>query len=62
MQSSNTFNSIKNVLEDSSTPYAGKNFKVFLQGSYGNDTNIYTESDVGIVIREKFQGSCRLNF
>lgn len=50
-QSSNTYNSIKNVLEAGSTPYAGKNFKVFLQGSYGNDTNIYAESDVDIVIR-----------
>ena len=50
-QSSNTYNAIKNVLEASTTPYAGKNFKVFLQGSYGNDTNIYAESDVDIVIR-----------
>lgn len=50
-QSSNTYNTIKNVLEASTTPYANKNFKVFLQGSYGNDTNIYAESDVDIVIR-----------
>lgn len=50
-QSSSTYNSIKNVLEANTTPYAGKNFKVFLQGSYGNDTNIYAESDVDIVIR-----------
>ncbi|QKS29948.1 MAG: nucleotidyltransferase [Candidatus Accumulibacter similis] len=50
-QSSNTYNTIKNVLEANTTPYAGKNFKVFLQGSYGNDTNIYAESDVDIVIR-----------
>ncbi len=50
-QSSNTYNAIKNVLKDSDTPYADKNFKVFLQGSYGNDTNIYAESDVDIVIR-----------
>ena len=50
-QSSNTHNAIKSVLEASTTPYAGKNFKVFLQGSYGNDTNIYAESDVDIVIR-----------
>ncbi|MDA8381493.1 MAG: nucleotidyltransferase [Betaproteobacteria bacterium] len=50
-QSSNTYNTIKNVLEANATPYAGKNFKVFLQGSYGNDTNIYAESDVDIVIR-----------
>lgn len=50
-QSSSTYNSIKNVLEGNTTPYADKNFKVFLQGSYGNDTNIYAESDVDIVIR-----------
>jgi len=50
-QSSNTYNTIKSVLEASTTPYAGKNFEVFLQGSYGNDTNIYAESDVDIVIR-----------
>lgn len=50
-QSSNTYNTIKNVLEASTAPYSGKNFKVFLQGSYGNDTNIYSESDVDIVIR-----------
>lgn len=50
-QSSSTYNSIKNALEGNKTPYADKNFKVFLQGSYGNDTNIYAESDVDIVIR-----------
>lgn len=50
-QSSNTYNAIKSLLEAGTTPYAGKNFKVFLQGSYGNDTNIYAESDVDIVIR-----------
>lgn len=50
-QSSNTYNAIKNVLEANTTPFAGKNFKVFLQGSYGNDTNIYAESDVDVVIR-----------
>lgn len=50
-ESSNTYNAIKSVLEASTTPYAGRNFKVFLQGSYGNDTNIYAESDVDIVIR-----------
>ena len=50
-QSSNTYNAIKGVLENSSAPYAGKDFKVFLQGSYGNDTNIYAESDVDIVVK-----------
>jgi hypothetical protein len=38
-------------LEEVDTPYAGKSYKVFLQGSYGNDTNIYAESDVDIVIK-----------
>jgi hypothetical protein len=50
-QSSATYNSIKNVLEASGTRYAAKSYDVFLQGSYGNDTNIYAESDVDIVIR-----------
>jgi hypothetical protein len=48
--SSSTYNSIKDVLEKSGTPFAGKSFSVFLQGSYGNSTNIYAESDVDIVI------------
>lgn len=50
-QSSSTYNTIKSVLENSTTPYAGKKFEVFLQGSYGNSTNIYAESDVDIVIQ-----------
>jgi tRNA nucleotidyltransferase (CCA-adding enzyme) len=50
-QSSSTYNSIKNTLMAPSVPYAGKNYSVFLQGSYGNDTNIYSESDIDIVIK-----------
>jgi hypothetical protein len=50
-QSSDTYNSIKATLEATDTPYSAKTYKVFLQGSYGNDTNIYSESDVDIVIR-----------
>ena len=50
-QSSNTYNSIKSVLESRTTSYAKKKFKVYLQGSYGNATNIYAESDVDIVIQ-----------
>ena len=50
-QSSATYNSIRNVLVAAGTPYAGRTFEVFLQGSYGNATNIYAESDVDIVIR-----------
>lgn len=50
-QSNETYNSIRNVLVAAWTPYAGRAFEVFLQGSYGNSTNIYAESDVDIVIR-----------
>jgi hypothetical protein len=47
-QSRDTYTSIKRVLE--SLPIAEKVFTVFLQGSYRNDTNIFAESDVDIVI------------
>jgi len=50
-QSSTTYATIKGALEATSANYAAKNFEVFLQGSYGNDTNIYAESDVDVVIR-----------
>lgn len=50
-QSSSTYATIKRALEASDTKYAGKTYEVFLQGSYGNDTNIYPESDVDVVIR-----------
>jgi hypothetical protein len=49
--SRDTYAAIKKVLESATAPYNGKNYKVFLQGSYGNDTNIYAESDVDVVIR-----------
>ena len=51
IQSSSTYATIKNALESPGSPYASKSFKVFLQGSYGNDTNIYSESDVDVVMR-----------
>src|SRR6266851_3739040 len=50
-QSSTTYATIKASLEAASAKYAKKEFEVFLQGSYGNDTNIYAESDVDVVIR-----------
>lgn len=52
-QSSTTYNTIKGALEVSGSAYADKDYQVFLQGSYGNDTNIYAESDVDIVIKLK---------
>ena len=50
-QSSITYNRIKHVLEAEDVLYTNKSFEVFLQGSYGNHTNIFAESDVDIVIR-----------
>jgi hypothetical protein len=49
-QSSETYWAIRNTLEASTTPYATKKYEVFLQGSYGNDTNVYAESDVDVLI------------
>lgn len=50
-QSSTTYQIIRNALLDAKAVYADKTFEVFLQGSYGNDTNIYAESDVDTVMR-----------
>lgn len=50
-QSSATYATIKRALEAKDAGYAGRTFEVFLQGSYGNHTNIYSESDVDVVIR-----------
>lgn len=50
-QSSDTYQTIRKALLGSDTSYANKSNEVFLQGSYGNDTNIYAESDVDVVIR-----------
>jgi len=50
-QSAQTYNTIKSVLDDASAPYHSRSYSIFLQGSYGNDTNVYRESDVDIVVR-----------
>lgn len=50
-QSSATYKTIKSILETKLPFYGAKDFDVFLQGSYGNDTNIYAESDVDIIIK-----------
>ena len=49
-QSRDTYAAIKAALESPHAPYAQRNFRIFLQGSYGNDTNVYAESDVDVVI------------
>ncbi|MEZ5406312.1 MAG: nucleotidyltransferase [Verrucomicrobiia bacterium] len=50
-QSKETYATIKAALESPKALYADKSFEVCLQGSYGNDSNIYAESDVDTVIR-----------
>jgi len=46
-----TCEAIRNVLYACDSPFYSKLFTVFLQGSYGNDTNVYRDSDVDVVIR-----------
>src|SRR6266853_1511973 len=50
-QFTSTYDTLRTVLYDSNSPYASHGFDVFLQGSYKNDTNVYGDSDVDIVIR-----------
>lgn len=50
-QSAATYDTIRNVLENVSSPYYSKDFSIFLQGSYGNDTNVWKDSDIDIIIR-----------
>lgn len=50
-QSAATYDTIKNALNDSSSPFYSKDFSIFLQGSYGNNTNVWKDSDVDIIIR-----------
>ena len=49
-QSAQTYETVRKVLNDSSSPYYSKDFSIFLQGSYGNNTNVYKESDVDVLI------------
>ena len=50
VQSASTYQTIRNALNDPNAPYYQLTYQIFLQGSYGNDTNIYADSDVDIVI------------
>lgn len=49
-QFTGTYNSIRGNLLNSSAPYPVKNVDVHLQGSYGNNTNVWADSDVDIVL------------
>jgi hypothetical protein len=48
--SRDTYATVKRALEANDTEYAHNRFEVFLQGSYRNDTNVFAESDVDVVI------------
>lgn len=50
-QSAATYETIRRMLNDSGSPYYPKDFTIFLQGSYGNDTNVFRDSDVDVVVR-----------
>jgi hypothetical protein len=47
--SRDTYAAVMKILEDKAAPYADKNPDIFLQGSYGNDTNVARDSDVDVV-------------
>lgn len=47
-----TYQTIKSVIEHSDAPYAAQSVTSFLQGSYGNSTNVRgVDSDVDIVLK-----------
>lgn len=50
-QFTSTYEGLRNCLNDTNSPYYPKSFEIFLQGSYKNDTNVYGDSDVDVVIR-----------
>jgi hypothetical protein len=53
-QSAATYQSIKGIIEHKDAPYSSRRVDSHLQGSYGNDTNVYgADSDVDIVLRTR---------
>lgn len=51
-QSADTYEIIKGAVESVHAPYANRSPSSFLQGSYGNNTNVYgAESDVDVVLQ-----------
>ncbi|MBS0445118.1 MAG: nucleotidyltransferase [Proteobacteria bacterium] len=50
-ESRDTYATIKRVLEHADAPYHQREYVSFLQGSYGNDTNVIRDSDVDVAMR-----------
>lgn len=48
--SSAAYASIRNALLKQISPMASRGVEIFLQGSYGNSTNIYGDSDIDVVV------------
>jgi hypothetical protein len=48
--SASTYQSIRNALLATNSPLRNRQLDIFLQGSYGNSTNIHGDSDVDIVV------------
>ena len=48
---SHVCHAISNALKNPMSPLSGRDFEVYLQGSYRNDTNILPDSDVDVVIQ-----------
>jgi hypothetical protein len=46
-----SYQSIRTTLLNGNAPYPVGDCDVFLQGSYGNDTNVYGDSDVDVVLK-----------
>lgn len=49
--SRDTYAAIRRALTHNEAPFASRSIDVFLQGSYGNDTNVWGDSDVDVVVR-----------
>jgi hypothetical protein len=47
----NTYNSIKTALNSGKSAFQGKDFDIYLQGSYRNSTNIRSDSDVDVILQ-----------
>lgn len=48
--SSQAYASIRHALTKTGSPLADRSVEIFLQGSYANDTNIYGDSDIDVVV------------
>jgi hypothetical protein len=45
------YTSVRNALATQNSPLSGKNYDVYLQGSYRSNTNVRSDSDVDVVVQ-----------